>query len=410
MKEEMASLNAIQSASPQIQTGSRDYDTYTNSSDGDSFRDMMQTASADSAGTKEYGPKIQKNLKNPQTEEAQQDPAEEENVISAEALALLLGMGSETLPEVLDVQTVVPEVAAEIVQETIPVGTEPSTVQNGTPAEVQQTAVANIPQTAQEYVEQNAVRQAETSGQESIWKNQPEQKNENKTGFVKTETVEVPAGQPVTQQAVQRTDATQTGDQNQGDMAGLPDKAAESIQFEVKSTDDGETGLEADTVDFTRQSVLNQDQPVKNTEVVKVKVAEPYREVNQAAVRQIAHTVQETASAGKQEVVIQLNPEHLGKIAIKITVLEDGIKVALSCDNAKTQTLLAEKAAGIGKIVEENMNTPVTVEVKQDGYWNQQKDAADQQARQQNSQNQQEKEKPENADDFLQQLRLGLVS
>ena len=145
------------------------------------------------------------------------------------------------------------------------------------------------------------------------------------------------------------------------------------------------------------------------TEVVRVKVAEPFRQVDQKMMEQIADKVQDSVVIGKEELIIQLTPEHLGKIAIKISMAEDGIKVVLNCDNMKTQSLLADKAAGIGKIVEDNMNSPVTVEVKEDGYWNQQKDATDQHS---NSRQQEQKDtqSQEDTDMFIQQLRLGLTS
>lgn len=126
--------------------------------------------------------------------------------------------------------------------------------------------------------------------------------------------------------------------------------------------------------------------------------------------KQLGEKVTQNLSEGKQELNIQLTPEHLGKITIKITVLNESVKVLLTCDNQKTLGLLAERSDGLGHIIENNMKSPVVVEVKEDGYWNQQKNATDQHENQNGNQQEQQgrKNQKDEADGFLQQMRLGL--
>lgn len=148
-------------------------------------------------------------------------------------------------------------------------------------------------------------------------------------------------------------------------------------------------------------------------ETVRIKVADPGQGVNRTFSEEVSANVQKSMSLGKEEVVIQLEPEHLGKIVIKIAFHEDGAKVLMNCSNSKTLGLLTENAKDIGNIVTHNTGNATVVEVKQEetGYWNQQKDSTDEHSNKGNDgQNQENHRKPnENeAADFVQQLRLGL--
>lgn len=163
--------------------------------------------------------------------------------------------------------------------------------------------------------------------------------------------------------------------------------------------------------DGSSDRVLNSDIISAGThqeEVVKIKVAEPYSRLNPEAVNDLADKITDHIQNGKREFTVQLNPEMLGKIAVKISMAEDGIKVTLSCEKQKTCQLLAEQASGINRIVEHNTGQPSVVEVKE-GYWDQQKDATDQHSRQNQNQeqNQQDRTSKAETDDFIQQLRLG---
>lgn len=156
------------------------------------------------------------------------------------------------------------------------------------------------------------------------------------------------------------------------------------------------------------ESLKNQANP---QETIKIKVAEPFRQVSTAMAENMGNKITHKIIEGVQEFHIQLMPENLGKISIKISVLETGIKVLMNCDNQKTLGLLTDRADVIGQIVERNTDTPVVVEVKEDNYWNQQKNATDQHKNQnQSDQRDNNHKKSDRAEtsDFINQLRLGI--
>lgn len=158
-------------------------------------------------------------------------------------------------------------------------------------------------------------------------------------------------------------------------------------------------------VSAVKQNRLEPETPVR------IKVAEPYKTLDTDAVKQLAAKISEGAAKGNKELIIQLTPENLGKISIKIAMEADGVKVVLSCENQKTLNLLSDKATGISHIVENNLNQHAVVEIKEDGYWNQQKDATDQHSGQQDRQQEEENKgngQQDDMDNFIQQMRLGM--
>lgn len=186
------------------------------------------------------------------------------------------------------------------------------------------------------------------------------------------------------------------------EQEGDGNKELRQLTEEEKSDKDGKTEHVLDN-DYIKPETVQK-------EVVKVKVAEPYDRLNTETVKDLADKLTERIANGKREFTIQLNPEMLGRIAVKISMADDGIKVTLSCEKQKTCQLLAEQASGINRIVEHNTGQPAVVEVKE-GYWEQQKDAMDQNSKQNQNQEQREQDKASKAetDDFIQQLRLGFL-
>lgn len=165
---------------------------------------------------------------------------------------------------------------------------------------------------------------------------------------------------------------------------------------------------------LTNVAVLDEAQKkvkMNGEETIEIKVADPYMRLNQNAVEKVADKITNHILAGKNEFQIQLNPENLGKIQVKISMLDEGIKVIFSCENQKTCNLLSDRAGALNQIVEHNTGNPVEIEVKED-YWNQQKDAADQHSNQNQRQEESRKQKSEQTEteDFIHQLRLGMFN
>ncbi|MCP1109120.1 flagellar hook-length control protein FliK [Lachnospiraceae bacterium PF1-21] len=119
-----------------------------------------------------------------------------------------------------------------------------------------------------------------------------------------------------------------------------------------------------------------------------------------------------TAQKLKQEIrdfEIKLKPAHLGEVTIKATYDEQGRTiVSVFCEEASTLKVLTQEAPNLAGLIQERLGTPcqVVTESQAPDYLEQEQ--------QQNQKGQQEKNKNEKQqetreDDFLQQLRLGLL-
>lgn len=264
-------------------------------------------------------------------------------------------------------------------------------------------------QAEQSQTQQSDVKQAQNSNTQQIQSSDTKQsglQNSQQQGPAAgtNPMAEKPAEIPPAQTQVQQhTDAQQDAGRVKADMENITVTSQSELPADTKKT--GEPIESFQDVSAIKQNRLEPETPVK------IKVAEPYRTLDTDAVKQLTAKISEGAAKGNKELIIQLTPENLGKISIKIATEADGVKVILSCENQKTLGLLSDKATGIGHIVENNLNQHVVVEIKEDGYWNQQKNATDQHSGQ-NGRQQEEQDKgsgqQDDMDNFIQQLRLGM--
>ena len=128
---------------------------------------------------------------------------------------------------------------------------------------------------------------------------------------------------------------------------------------------------------------------------------------------QLARQIIPAMEQGQTKVELQLTPETLGSVKVEITQSENGaLHVAISAQNSEARNLLARNADSLQSLLAARSQAPVQVEV--------QRQEESQQPQQQNydghngapSQQQQQQRQPEHAksgEDFLHQLRLGLV-
>lgn len=149
---------------------------------------------------------------------------------------------------------------------------------------------------------------------------------------------------------------------------------------------------------------------------VPVKVGEPAaaEQTTQAqpVETQVAEKLTEALKSGETRVEIQLTPENLGKVSVEVTMQEDGtLHVALHAENMQTRSLLERDATGLQTLLARNTQQEVQVEVSRqqesqrqnfyDGHQGQEHQNPQQQRRNRQSR--------ESAEDFLHQLRLGLI-
>lgn len=127
--------------------------------------------------------------------------------------------------------------------------------------------------------------------------------------------------------------------------------------------------------------------------------------------KEVSRMVTGQIRKGSHEFEIQLEPQNLGKIAIKVSTHENQTVISLSCSEEKTMQLMAQNAKELGAIMEHNLGVPaqILVEKQAPDYLNQEK-----QQEQGGRQRQQEEEKHGKRDsddkDFLQKLRVGMMT
>ena len=150
----------------------------------------------------------------------------------------------------------------------------------------------------------------------------------------------------------------------------------------------------------------------RNVETVPVKVGETSEtDTTQPDLdAQLAKQIGTTLEDGAQQVKIQLTPESLGALTIDLTRTQDGaLQVVLHTTTEKAANLLSQHTENLGALLQNNTQNTVQIEVQRQEQ-NQQFQQQSQQQNQQHGQGQQHSRRQQSGEDFLQQLRLGLVT
>lgn len=151
-----------------------------------------------------------------------------------------------------------------------------------------------------------------------------------------------------------------------------------------------------------------QSAPIKVGETVQTSQTEQTEDVNDQLVQQIIPAVEQ----GQTKVELQLTPETLGSVKVEITQAENGtLHVAISAQNTEARNLLAKNADGLQSLLAARSQAPVQVEVQrqEESQANNSYDGHNGHPEQQQQQKQQQSEHARSGEDFLHQLRLGLV-
>ncbi|MBR2481960.1 MAG: flagellar hook-length control protein FliK, partial [Oscillospiraceae bacterium] len=123
---------------------------------------------------------------------------------------------------------------------------------------------------------------------------------------------------------------------------------------------------------------------------------------------QIGDKLTETLANGETRVELQLTPDHLGKITIELTKSGDGaLHVTLFAENSQTRLMLERDMGGLQSLLHQNVREDVQVEVSHQSEAQQQESYDGHQ--QQNQREQEQKHQRQQGEDFLNQLRLGLI-
>ena len=143
------------------------------------------------------------------------------------------------------------------------------------------------------------------------------------------------------------------------------------------------------------------------TAPIKVSEAASEAETVESVETQISDKLTETLAKGETRVELQLNPDHLGKITIELTKSGDGaLHVSLFAEKSETRLMLERDMGGLQSLLHQNVREDVQVEVSRQQEAQQHESY---EGHQQQNREQEQKHERQQSEDFLDQLRLGLI-
>lgn len=186
-------------------------------------------------------------------------------------------------------------------------------------------------------------------------------------------------------------------------------KAVEQATEEVVAPEEDED-IQVELVDVEHAP----EQVFHDVKAAPIKVGESYEpEQAQDVNQQIAAQVIPAVEQGQTRVELQLTPEHLGSVKVEITQSENGsLHIAITAQNSQTRDLLEKSTDSLQNLLASRSQTEVRVEVQRQEESQPQHnnyDGHNSQHQQQQQQEQHRSHDAENSQDFLHQLRLGLV-
>lgn len=272
---------------------------------------------------------------------------------------------------------------AETTQQTTPVA---DTMQKQTEQVVQQLS-KEVSQTEQTTSEQ-APKEVEVEKAVEV---QPKQQQTEKTEVVKTETKAETVKAAEETVVVEKTAQTET----------------KSDTAQTNTSQKEETDLFEEELPTTNTKTFSDD-------VINVKVGDNAQITDSSMAQKVSDKMLAKFAQKQNEFEIQLMPKELGKIVIKLVVQNGQTHISMFAENAKTSSLLAEKAREISSIIERNTGNETNVEVvdqkemySQDQNKEAKGDGFERQKQEQQKQHQQKMQAQHSAD-FIQQMRLGL--
>ena len=188
-------------------------------------------------------------------------------------------------------------------------------------------------------------------------------------------------------------------------------QVAQTAVEEVKPQDEDDDQVELVDVEQGPQRVFHDVEAAP----VKVGEAEGTEQTNEAdVVQQVNDHIAQVIQSGESTVTVRLNPENLGEVTVQVSMKSDGVlNVAISARNDDTRALLERHTAHLQELVSSRTQQSVEVNVQrqQESQQNQNQQSYDghnghAQDGQERRQHRQQHTSPE---DFMQQLRLGLI-
>ena len=125
----------------------------------------------------------------------------------------------------------------------------------------------------------------------------------------------------------------------------------------------------------------------------------------------LAKAITEAEQEGARHVELKLAPEHLGKLSVELTQGKEGVlHIVFHAENEQAMKLLQEHSATLVSMLHGSHSGEIQVEVPRPQQGEQPWQQPEQQPGQQHGRNPQEQGRQrQSTEDFLQQLRLGLL-
>ncbi|NDO46393.1 flagellar hook-length control protein FliK [Clostridium sp. MD294] len=284
--------------------------------------------------------------------------------------------------EVLQATT---EVNADITQQT---AVEGNVIQQGNEKGAEQVVQQTTVQT-EEAVVKEAPKEVEVEKAVEV---QPKQEQKQQTEAVKTD-AKVETAKATEETVVVKTEQATTAETN--------------TNTAQTNTSEEETNIFEEEIPTTNRKTFSDD-------VINIKVGENAQISGGEVAQKVSDKMLAKFAQHENEFEIQLMPKELGKIVIKLVMENGQAHISMFAENAKTSSLLAEKAREISSIIEQNTGNETNVEVvdkKEMQAQDQNREAkGDGFARQKEEQQKQHQQRmqAEQSIDFIQQMRLGL--
>lgn len=214
----------------------------------------------------------------------------------------------------------------------------------------------------------------------------------------------------------QNADRRPVMEAEQGNTAELKAEFKAVLQEDAKGTEGEFVNLKQEQKGLHEQNGAEVQAPQStivqqgNAEepLVQIKVGDTVDISAPKMAEKMADTVLVKMQEGVNEYEIQLQPQELGKIKIKLVIEAGKIDVVMSCENQKAAELMAANGGKLKAIIEERTGNETNVQVRQeDETAYHQQEGREQGSR--GGEQRQNKKHQGDASDFVQQLRLGLL-
>lgn len=184
----------------------------------------------------------------------------------------------------------------------------------------------------------------------------------------------------------------------------------QTAQQGEQQEDSGEEKVEVTDIETAPQPVFRdvESAPVKVGEAPAAENSRPADDLDS----QIGPQLVQALEQGESRVELQLTPESLGSVKVEIVHSQDGtLHVALTAQNPQTRDLLEKHAEGLQSMLSARTQDQVRVQVQhQEESQRQDNHPYDGHNGQNHPQQQQHRQHtPQSSQDFLDQLRLGLI-